>query len=115
MFHGVGHREGLPKERPRPPSPSQLRIQLCNVRELQGSEAAHSGGGDGQTGGPRPAAEAAASRPPGCLAGPSLRAKLCGRVISHVCVTVLHPDPVPVRHVLSSPFYKEGNRFGEEK
>lgn len=52
MFHGVGHREGLPKERPRPPSPSQLRIQLCNVRELQGSQAAHSGGGDGQTGGP---------------------------------------------------------------
>lgn len=93
--------KGSPKRDPAPPSPSQLRIQLCNVRELKGSEAAHSGGGDGQTGGPRPAAEAAASR--------------CGRVISHVCVTVLHPDPVPVRHVLSSPFYKEGNRFGEEK
>lgn len=107
--------KGSPKRDPAPPSPSQLRIQLCNVRELQGSEAAHSGGGDGQTGGPRPAAEAAASRPLGCLAGPSLRAKLCGRVISHVCVTVLHPDPVPVRHVLSSPFYKGGNRFGEEK
>lgn len=60
--------KGSPKRDPAPPSPSQLRIQLCNVRELKGSEAAHSGGGDGQTGGPRPAAEAAASRPPGCLA-----------------------------------------------
>lgn len=53
--------KGSPKRDPAPPSPSQLRIQLCNVRELKGSEAAaHSGGGDGQTGGPRPAAEAAA-------------------------------------------------------